>query len=177
MVDSSTLPFQENVLEVKEIVKIAYSVGVSVEAELGHVGVGNEYYKTRDSGLTNPKEAIEYAKQTNVDCLAVEVGTSHGTYKEEPRLDFELLQKLNSILDVPLVLHGGSGTGDDNLKRTIKTGIQKVNLFVDLNKQGMQHLNAYLTGVNNEPVKSELQSDKPRSEFDDNPNINIFDSI
>ncbi|MFD1450729.1 MULTISPECIES: class II fructose-bisphosphate aldolase [Oceanobacillus] len=81
------------------------------------------------------------------------------------------------MLDVPLVLHRGSETGDDNLKRTIKTGIQKVNLFVDLSKRGMQDLNAYLKGVNNEPVKSEMYSDKPRSEFDDNPNINIFDSI
>ncbi|MEK4302059.1 class II fructose-bisphosphate aldolase [Oceanobacillus sp. FSL W8-0428] len=118
--------------------------------------VGHKYDKTRDSGLTNLKETIEYAKQTNIDCLAVVIGTSHGIYKEEPRLDFELLQKLNSILDVPLVLHRGSETGNDNLKRTIKTGIQKVNLFADSSKRGMQHLNAYLKGVNNEPVKSEL---------------------
>ncbi|MFD1415358.1 class II fructose-bisphosphate aldolase [Oceanobacillus jeddahense] len=79
MVDLSTLPFQENVLEVREIVKIAYSVGVSVEAELWPRGVGHEYSKTRDSGLTNPKKAIEYVKQTNVHCLAVAVGTCHGT--------------------------------------------------------------------------------------------------
>ncbi len=129
MIDRSTLPYEENVAEVKEIVKIAHAVGVSVEAELGHVGMGYEYEETRDLGLTEPEEAVRYIKETNVDCLAVAIGTSHGTYKGTPHLDFELLEELNSLIDIPLVLHGGSGTGDKNLRRAVKTGIQKVNLL------------------------------------------------
>lgn len=129
MVDRSTLAFEENVKEVAEIVKIAHAVGVSVEAELGHVGQGFEYEQTRDSGLTRKEEAIDFVKQTNVDALAVSVGTSHGTYHGTPKLEFELLADLHQMVEVPLVLHGGSGTGDDNLKKAVQTGIQKVNLL------------------------------------------------
>lgn len=133
MCDRSVLPFEENIKEVQEIVKIAHAVGVSVEAELGHVGQGYEYESTRESGLTRPDEAKEYVERTGVDCLAVSVGTSHGVYKGEPHLEFELLKTLSKEVDVPLVLHGGSGTGDDNLAKAVKCGIQKVNLFTDLN--------------------------------------------
>ncbi len=81
MVDRSTLPYEQNVAESKEIVKIAHAVGVSVEAELGHVGQGVEYEQTRDAGLTHPEEAVSFVEETGVDCLAVAVGTSHGAYK------------------------------------------------------------------------------------------------
>lgn len=132
MADFSMKPFAENVAEVKRIVDAAHAVNVSVEAELGHVGEGAEYEKTRDAGLTNPDEASAYIEQTGCDMLAVAVGTSHGNYKGEPRIDFERLQKLNDILDIPLVLHGGSGTGEENLRNAIHIGIQKVNLCTDL---------------------------------------------
>ncbi len=101
--------------------------GVSVEAELGHVGLGYEYEETRDAGLTKPNEAVKFVKETGADCLAVAIGTSHGTYKgTPPYLDFELLKELSEIVDVPLVLHGSSGgTGDDNLKKAVELGIQK----------------------------------------------------
>ena len=99
--------------EVKEVVKIAHAVGVSVEAELGHVGFGFEYEETRDSGLTKKEEALSYIAETGIDCLAVAVGTSHGVYKGEPHLEFELLDHLSKEVPVPLVLHGGSGTGDE----------------------------------------------------------------
>ncbi|MCF6464955.1 class II fructose-bisphosphate aldolase [Clostridium sp. Cult2] len=144
MIDRSTLPYDENVAEVKEIVKIAHAVGVSVEAELGHVGLGYEYGETRDKGLTNPGEAVRFIKETNVDCLAVAIGTSHGTYKGVPYLDFQLLKELNSLIDIPLVLHGSSGTGDENLKTAVQMGIQKVNLFTDLSMAGIERLKQYL---------------------------------
>ena len=144
MVDRSTLTFEENVREVAEIVKIAHAVGVSVEAELGHVGQGFEYEQTRDSGLTRKEEAIDFVKQTNVDALAVSVGTSHGTYHGTPKLEFELLADLHQMVEVPLVLHGGSGTGDDNLKKAVQTGIQKVNLCTDLSNAGLETLKGYL---------------------------------
>lgn len=144
MVDRSTLSFEENVREVSEIVKIAHAVGVSVEAELGHVGQGFEYEATRDAGLTRKEEAVEFVKRTGVDCLAVSVGTSHGTYTGTPKLEFELLKELSELVDVPLVLHGGSGTGDDNLKKAVETGIQKVNLCTDLSNAGLEELKKYL---------------------------------
>ena len=144
MVDRSELPYDENVREVKEIVKAAHAVGVSVEAELGHVGQGFEYEQTRDSGLTRKDEAAEFVKQTGVDCLAVSVGTSHGTYKGTPKLEFELLAELHQMLEIPLVLHGGSGTGDDNLRKAVQTGIQKVNLCTDLSNAGLAQLKEYL---------------------------------
>jgi fructose-bisphosphate aldolase class II len=136
MVDRSTLPFDENAAAVKEIVKFAHSVGVTVEAELGHVGQGCDYTETKDQGLTDPNEAIQFVEMTGVDCLAVAVGTSHGVYKGKPELQFELLRKLNKRVDVPLVLHGCSGTGDDNLKTAIEHGITKLNLYTDLDMAG-----------------------------------------
>lgn len=145
MIDRSTLPYDENVAEVKEIVKIAHAVGVSVEAELGHVGLGYEYEETRDAGLTKPDEAVRFVKETGVDCLAVAIGTSHGTYKGTPYLDFDLLRELSQKLDVPLVLHGGSGTGDENLRKAVELGIQKINLFTDLSNAGVQNIIEYVT--------------------------------
>lgn len=140
MVDRSTLPFQENVEQVREIVKIAHVVGVSVESELGHVGQGDEYAQTRDSGLTRPEEAAAFVKETGTDCLAVAVGTSHGVYRGTPKLEFGLLRTLAEELPIPLVLHGGSGTGDQNLVETIRCGIQKINLNTDLNEGGLRRL-------------------------------------
>ena len=132
MVDRSQLPFEDNVRETAEVVRIAHAVGVSVEAELGQVGQGAEYERTRDAGLTRPEEAAAFVERTGVDCLAVAVGTSHGTYRGTPHLDFDLLQTLVDTVEVPLVLHGGSGTGERNLQRAVRTGIQKVNLYTEL---------------------------------------------
>ena len=140
MVDRSTLSFEDNVAQVADVVRIAHAVGVSVEAELGHVGQGVEYEATRDAGLTHPEEAAEFVERTGVDCLAVAVGTSHGVYKGTPHLEFDLLSTLASDLEIPLVLHGGSGTGDENLRRAVKTGIQKVNLYTDLGEAWLQAL-------------------------------------
>lgn len=160
MIDRSTLPYDENVREVKEIVKIAHALGVSVEAELGHVGQGFEYEETRDSGLTVPEEAIRYVEETGVDCLAVAVGTSHGAYRGTPHLDFELLDELHHKISIPLVLHGGSGTGDDNLKKAVKTGIQKVNLFTDLSNAGLKSMLNYM-GID----WDNMQQDGSKGEF------------
>lgn len=134
MVDRSTLSFEDNVAQVTDVVRIAHAVGVSVEAELGHVGQGVEYEQTRDAGLTHPEEAVSFVEETGVDCLAVAVGTSHGAYKGTPHLEFELLETIAKSVDVPLVLHGGSGTGDDLIAKAIKCGIQKVNLWTDLSQ-------------------------------------------
>lgn len=171
MIDRSTLSYEENVREVKEITKVAHAVGVSVEAELGHVGDGFEYEETRDAGLTNKDEALKYIDETGIDCLAVAVGTSHGAYKGKPHLEFELLEKLHNSIEIPLVLHGGSGTGDDNLKKAVQIGIQKVNLFTDLSVAGMKTLKHYL-GFDFDQV----EHDSSKGEFG-NLNANMYDSI
>lgn len=146
MIDRSKLPYAENVREVREVVHIAHAMGVPVEAELGHVGTGTEYEETRDSGLTRKEEAARFVAETGVDALAVAVGTSHGVYKGTPRLEFALLRELSQLVPVPLVLHGGSGTGDENLKKCIACGIQKINLFTDMADPAGEAMVAYLRG-------------------------------
>ena len=147
MIDRSKLPFDDNVREVREVVRIAHAMGVPVEAELGHVGTGTEYEATRDSGLTHKDEARRFVAETGVDALAVAVGTSHGVYRGTPRLEFDLLRDLAGLVSVPLVLHGGSGTGDENLKRCIACGIQKINLFTDMADPAGEARVAYLKGT------------------------------
>lgn len=140
MIDRSNLPFEQNVKEVSEIVKIAHSVGIDVEAELGHVGTGSEYSKDRNSGLTNPEEARDYVEKTGVDFLAVAIGTAHGTYKGTPYLDFDRLAEIRKKVEIPLVLHGGSGTGDDNLLKAVSLGISKINIATDLFDAGRKNI-------------------------------------
>jgi fructose-bisphosphate aldolase class II len=144
MVDRSEKPFEENIRETAELAKIAHAAGASIEAELGHVGQGADYEKTKNILLTEPSEAIEYVKRTSVDCLAVAVGTAHGKYAATPVLDFERLEKLRACLEVPLVLHGGSSTGDENLKKAVELGITKVNLYTDLVIEGGNKVKEYI---------------------------------
>jgi fructose/tagatose bisphosphate aldolase len=110
MMDASEKSFSENVDLTSRVAEYAHAAGVSVEAEIGHVGTAAE-------GAT--------------DCLAVAIGTVHGEYAGEPRIDFALLDEINRIVSVPLVMHGGSGTGDENIKQAVALGIRKINVFSD----------------------------------------------
>ncbi len=141
MADRSTLPLADNIAQVAELCKIAHAVDVSVEAELGHVGVGMQYAVDRDAGMTNPDEAVEFVTKTDCDALAVAIGTAHGVYKGTPYLDFPLLEKLFNLVKIPLVLHGGSGTGDENLAKAAHSGISKINLATDLAMAGAKAWN------------------------------------
>lgn len=134
MADYSTLPLEENICAVQKWVEFAHPVGVDVEAELGHVGQGVTYDVDRNAGLTNPAEARTYVERTGVDFLAVAVGTAHGAYRGTPKIDFDRLHKLFDAVSVPLVMHGGSGTGDENLYKATHEGISKVNVGSDLFK-------------------------------------------
>lgn len=144
MVDRSTLPYEENVKQVKEITRIAHISGVSVEAELGRLVQINQDAKDETLFLTDPEEAKRFVEETGIDCLAVAIGTSHGPYKGKPFLDIDRLAKVRDKVDVPLVLHGGSFTGDDNLRKAVKNGICKINLATDIFTSGVQALRAYL---------------------------------
>lgn len=133
MIDRSTKSYEENRDETKEIVKIAHAAEISVEAELGHVGLGINYIEESQTNFTDPYLASKFVQETQVDALAVSIGTAHGVYKGKPKIDFERLKKIKELVDVPLVLHGGSMTGDENLTKTCQMGINKVNIGTELN--------------------------------------------
>ena len=132
MIDGSSLPFEENVAKTKEIVAYAHERNVTVEAEIGHVGEGDSYHVEGNTMLTTAEEAKKFVQLTGVDSLAVSIGTAHGEYKGTPHLNFERLQEIAENVDIPLVLHGGSGSGDENLSKAVELGICKVNICTDL---------------------------------------------
>ena len=136
MIDASMEDFDENVRRTKDIVAYAHSRGVVVEAEIGHVGVGHnigvaESATADDSSYTSVESAVEFCKCTDVDSLAISIGTAHGLYKGIPKINFERLAEIASAIDTPLVLHGGSSSGDENLNKCAKGGITKVNIYTD----------------------------------------------
>jgi fructose-bisphosphate aldolase class II len=139
MYDCSTDDYDTNVAKVKEMAEIAHSYGATIEGELGHVGdnegsaEGNSTLEDPSKFFTDPKVAKDYVEKTKVDALAIAVGNAHGSYKLPPKLDFERIETIANIVDVPLVLHGGSGLTDNHFKKAINCGISKVNIFTDIN--------------------------------------------
>lgn len=131
MFDGSSLPYEENVARTAEIVRIAHTMGVSVEGELGYVGRG-DFDPTDPSFYTNPEQAADFVAKTGVDALAIAVGTAHGIYKTTPKLDFERLKSIRQKVDVALVLHGGSGVSDEDFQKAIACGIDKINVFTEI---------------------------------------------
>ncbi len=132
MVDGSCLAFEENVRLTRAAVELARPHGVSVEGELGHVG-GMDLDATScdESVLTKPEEVARFVDETEVDALAVSIGTAHGVYKSLPNLAIERLKELNEASPVPLVLHGGSGTPEKQLRQAVRHGIAKLNIYAD----------------------------------------------
>lgn len=134
MIDASHLDFEKNIEIVKKVVKYAHKFDVTVEGELGVLG-GQEddlIIDSKDSKYTNPKQAKEYVERTNIDSLAIAIGTAHGLYKEEPKLDFERLKEIREVVNIPLVLHGASGVPSIQVKKAIELGITKVNIATEL---------------------------------------------
>lgn len=131
MIDASKIPYEENVAVTRQTVEKAKEFGATVEAELGTVG-GKEDSLVAGVIYTDPDQAVDFATRTGVDIFAVAIGTAHGFYKGEPKLNFELLAKLRELIEVPLVLHGGSGIPDEMIKKTIELGISKVNFATEL---------------------------------------------
>jgi tagatose bisphosphate family class II aldolase len=134
MIDGAHLPYEENVALVRKIVEIAHFADIAVEAELGKIG-GTEDDLTldeREATFTVPKEAETFVKATGIDTLAIAIGTAHGMYKGEPKLDFERLSSIRELLDLPLVLHGASGVPNDSIKEAVRRGICKINIATEL---------------------------------------------
>lgn len=131
MYDCSTLGFEENCRAVAAMVQEAHARGVSVEAELGHVGANAG--EGDHSVYTDPGEAKAFAEATGADALAVAIGTAHGAYRAAPKLDLQRLRIIAEKVSVPLVMHGGSGLSDADFQNAIRSGMAKVNIFTDLN--------------------------------------------
>lgn len=132
MYDCSALPYEENCRAVRQLTEEAHSRGVTVEAELGHVGSA-EQGSGDGSVYTDPKEALDYYGRTGVDALAVAIGTAHGAYTAAPKLDIPRLREIAGLVEAPLVLHGGSGLSDEDFQNCIQSGAAKVNIFTDIN--------------------------------------------
>ena len=132
MFDGSAKPYEQNIAETREMVKIAHAFGATVEGEIGHVGEAAKEDNLLTDMYTTPEEAKAYLEATGVDALAVAIGSAHGVYKKKPMLNIERLKEISGAVKVPLVLHGGSGLSDDDFKNTIRNGIAKVNIFTDL---------------------------------------------
>lgn len=132
MIDGSRLNFEDNVALTSRVSELGKILGVSVEAELGSVGGKEDGLTSESVLLTNAAEAVEFAERTKVDSLAVAIGTAHGFYKGEPKLDIKRLKEIKAAVDIPLVLHGTSGVPDEIVKECIKNGICKVNYATDL---------------------------------------------
>ncbi|GAA0743316.1 tagatose bisphosphate family class II aldolase [Clostridium oceanicum] len=134
MIDASKKSYEENIKTVKEVVDYAHERGVVVEAELGKLG-GQEddlVVDEKDAMYTNPDQAKEFVEKTGIDSLAVAIGTAHGLYKGEPKLDYDRLKEIRKEVEVPLVLHGASDVPEESVKNTIELGICKVNIATDL---------------------------------------------
>ena len=132
MIDASKLSFDQNLNVTRKIVEIARPMGVTVESELGKIGGKEDGINVKDDIYTEPDKAREFAEKTGTDILAIAIGTAHGFYKGEPKLDMETLEQIRNLISTPLVLHGGSGIPDEKVEATIRLGISKVNFATEL---------------------------------------------
>ncbi|MCI8505705.1 MAG: class II fructose-bisphosphate aldolase [Lachnospiraceae bacterium] len=128
MYDGSMLPVEENIVNTKRVVEAAHALGADVEAELGHVGFAAQSDQHKLDMYTRPEVAAKFCEETEVDSVAVAIGSAHGVYLETPKLDLSRLDEINAATKTPLVLHGGSGIPDDQLEQAFKRGINKFNV-------------------------------------------------
>lgn len=176
MIDASSMSFEDNVVETKAVVRAAHSVNVSVEAELGHIfaseiGVGEtkgdvencDSFDNLDDVYTNPSVAKEFVERTGVDALAIAFGTSHGVYLTKPVLDLDRISEIKAAIDIPFVMHGGSGLTKEEFQEAINNGVRKINYYT------------YMTLCGGKAIKEFLKDkdDEPNIFFHDLPNVAI----
>lgn len=142
MYDCSALPFEENMEKCRYMTKLAHEKGVSVEAELGQVG--SQETEEDDNLYTDPSQAKQFIEETGVDALAVSIGTSHGSYRQPPKLDISRLALIAEKVSTPLVLHGGSGLSDEDFHNTIQAGCSKMNIWTDINLAALSEAGRFL---------------------------------
>ena len=144
MLDASTLPFEENIARVKAVVEKARKYGATVEAELGLVGGSEDGSCDHGIRCTDPDDAVVYARETGIDALPVAIGNAHSNYPVAPTLAFDVLEKIHEKVDIPLVLHGGSGITDKDFQRAISLGIRKVNIATASFNSLTAHVEKYM---------------------------------
>lgn len=134
MIDASAYELEENIRRTKKVVELCHIQNVAVEGELGHVGLAKTLDGCDESLYTKPEEAVRFVKETNVDCLAIACGTAHGDYPKGfvPTINFDIIRKVKEATGMPLALHGGSGSGDENIKNAVAAGINKVNIATEI---------------------------------------------
>ena len=148
MIDKSFAPFEENIAETSRVVRAAHAVGVSVEAELGTIGVSDKYGETGSEEIlyTDPDDAEQFIEATGADSLAIAIGTRHGLYPSEvkPELRLDLLAQIKERLGIPLVLHGGSNNSDKEIAGAVRGGINKINISSDIKAAYFQRMREVL---------------------------------
>lgn len=132
MIDGSKETLEENIRLTKRVVDACSAAGIPVEAELGKVGGKEDELECSDPGYTEPEDAVRFVAETGVNSLAIAIGTAHGIYKGEPKLDVDRLSEIKEKVDIPLVLHGASGVPDSTVQECIRRGISKVNFATEL---------------------------------------------
>lgn len=167
MYDCSTASYEENIERVRQMAEIAHSYGATIEGELGHVGdnigslEGDSHIEDPSAFYTDPEKAKEFVEKTNIDALAIAIGTAHGTYTCKPKLDIQRLSDIRSTIDTPLVLHGGSGLSAEDFKNCIQNGIAKINICTDLYiaaKKAMDEAEGDYHAIRPEKVKAIKQA-------------------
>ncbi len=146
MIDGSKLEFEDNIALSKRVVDACRPSDIPVEAELGKVGGKEDDLSCDDPGYTDPDDAVRFTKETGISSLAVAIGTAHGIYKGEPKLDMDRLSEIRKVVDIPLVLHGASGVPDEAVKECIRRGISKVNFATELRIAFSDGIKEYLAG-------------------------------
>ena len=138
MIDGSAYPFEENIRRTKEVVDRFHPMCIPVEGELGHVGAETNYEEAlANYQYTDPSQAAEFVERTGLDSLALAIGNQHGHYTAPPKINFEILAKVRDAVSIPLVLHGASGIGDEDIRHTIDLGITKINIHTELCEAAM----------------------------------------
>lgn len=170
MIDASSYELEDNIRYTRRVVDLAHASGVDVEAEIGSIGNetsdGSELRET-PSDLTDPAMAVQFVDRTGCDTLAVAIGNAHGLHRTAPKLDIDRLSEIDARIDIPLVLHGGSGTSDKDFKRCIKNGITKINIASTIHRTYVEHLDAgkqpyashfhHMVGVTRNAVKEFIE--------------------
>lgn len=134
MIDASAYGMEENIARTRKVVELCHSQGVAVEGEIGHVGQAAEMDGIKENLYTRPEDAEKFVAATHVDCLAIACGTAHGKYPKGfvPKLNFDIIRSVRAKIDTPLALHGGSGSGSENIRKAVEAGINKVNVCTDI---------------------------------------------
>ena len=136
MIDGAHLSLEDNIAITKKVVEVAHPVNVSVEAELGTIGTADDYGEAGSKEIiyTEVDDAVKFIKETDIDCLAIAIGTAHGLYPKDkkPELALDRLQEIKAAVSIPLVLHGGSGNPDDEIAKSVKLGVNKINISSDI---------------------------------------------